>query len=102
MKGAKEGLQYPVPWAQTPATSHLRAPDETRALLAAAGLEVIESEDRTGFGVAFFRERLAAGKPPPLGTHMLTGPTSREKSQNMLAGLEGGCIAPVVMIARRG
>jgi ubiquinone/menaquinone biosynthesis C-methylase UbiE len=103
MKGDKEGLAYPVPWAQTPATSHLETPQHMRALLADAGFEVSESEDRTDFGVAFFRRRLAAaaGGPPPLGTHLLTGATSREKSENMLAGLEGGAIAPVVMIARR-
>jgi SAM-dependent methyltransferase len=100
MKGDNEGLGYPVPWAQTPATSHLVTPREMQALLGAAGFEVIETEDRTQFGIAFFRERLA-GPPPTLGTHLITGSNTREKSRNMLAGLEGGAIAPVLMIARR-
>ena len=100
MKGDREGLQYPVPWAQTPATSHLTTPLEMHALLAAAGFEVTETEDRTSFGISFFRERLAAG-PPALGTHLLTGSNTREKSKNMLSALEAGAIAPVVMIARR-
>lgn len=104
MKGAREGLRYPVPWADTPATSHLETPSAMRALLAAAGFAVEDVEDRTAFGIAFFRERLAAGTaapPPPLGLHLLMGTNTPEKFQNMLAGLEGECICPVVMIARR-
>src|SRR5262245_17836236 len=100
MKGDNDGLNYPVPWAQTPATSHLTTPLEMRALLGEAGFEVSDTEDRTAAGIAFFRERMAA-PTPALGVHILTGTTSHEKSQNMLAGLESGSIAPVIMIARR-
>jgi hypothetical protein len=32
---------------------------------------------------------------------VLTGSDTRIKSRNMLAGLEAGAIAPVIMIARR-
>jgi len=103
MKGEKDGLIYPLPWAETAATSHLTTPMETLALLADARFEVVESEDRTDFAIAFFRERLAAATagPPPLGLHLLMGANAREKFVNMLANLERGTIAPVVMIARR-
>jgi len=103
MKTEKEGLKYPVPWAETPATSHLTTLQEMQALLRDAGFEVVEVEDRTAFGVAFFRESLAgsAGGAPPLGLHIVMGATAREKFQNMLANLERGAIAPVVMIAKR-
>src|SRR5262245_51812283 len=103
MKGEKDGLMYPVPWAETVATSHLTTPLEMQALLRDAGFEVNEVEDRTAFGVAFFRERLAdsAAGPPPLGLHIVMGARAREKFQNMLANMESGAIAPVVMIARR-
>jgi MPBQ/MSBQ methyltransferase len=104
MKGEKEGLRYPVPWAETAATSHLASPQEMQGLLRDAGFEVREAEDRTAFGIAFFRESLAgsaAGGMPPLGLHIIMGATAREKLTNMLANLEGGAIAPVVMIARR-
>ena len=92
-----------MPWAETPATSHLTTPQEMQALLGDAGFEVREVEDRTAFGIAFFRETLArsAAGPSPLGLHILMGATAREKSQNMLANLESGAIAPVVMVARR-
>lgn len=103
MKGEKEGLRYPVPWAETPATSHLTTPQEMQALLGAAGFEVREVEDRTAFGIAFFRETLArsAAGSLPLGLHIVMGATAREKFTNMLANLEGGSIAAVVMLAKR-
>ena len=102
MQGPNEGLTFPVPWAETPASSHLTTPMEMRALLADAGFSVEEIEDRTESGVAFFRERVAAGGPPsPLGLHVLMGKTAPQKFQNMLQGLEQAFIAPVAMIARR-
>ena len=102
MKGKNDGLIYPVPWAETPASSHLTTPEDMLALLADAGFSVEEVEDRTEFGIVFFRERLSAGGPPsPLGLHLLMGETSRRKFQNMLQNLEQGFIAPVTMIARR-
>jgi ubiquinone/menaquinone biosynthesis C-methylase UbiE len=102
MQGPNDGLRYPVPWAETPAVSHLRTPEETRSLLLEAGFTVGEVEDRTAAGIAFFRERLAKSGPmPPLGLHVLMGAQARDKFANMLTGLEAGCIAPVVIVARR-
>jgi ubiquinone/menaquinone biosynthesis C-methylase UbiE len=104
MKGDREGLVYPVPWAETPATSHLTTAQEMRSLLQDAGFEITDEEDRTAYGIAFFRERLAAaaaGPPPALGLQVLVGANMREKFGNMLAGLEAGAIAAVAMIARR-
>lgn len=101
MQGPNGGLQFPVPWAATPATSFLVTPDAMRTLLADAGFSIVEIEDRTESGIAFFRERLAAGPPPAVGLHLLTGSDTRVKSGNMLAGLEAGAIAPVILIARR-
>jgi MPBQ/MSBQ methyltransferase len=102
MKGRNDGLIFPVPWAETAANSHLTTPEDMRALLVDAGFGVEELEDRTELGVAFFRQRLAAGGPPsPLGLHLLMGETARAKFQNMLLGLEQRAIAPMVMIARR-
>lgn len=102
MKGENEDLVYPVPWAETAATSHLTTPEEMVVLLEQAGFAVEEVEDRTGFGIAFFRERLAAGGgPAPLGLHLLMGGNARAKFENMLENLERGAIAPVVMVARK-
>ena len=103
MKGEADGLAYPVPWADTPKTSHLTTPDETAGLLAGAGFDVEEIEDRSEFAIEFFRERMAniSDGPPPLGLHLLLGPDARQKFANMLANVEQGCISPVVMIAKK-
>ena len=92
MQGPNEGLIFPVPWAETSASSHLTTPEEMRALLADAGFSVEEVEDRTEFGIAFFRERLAAGGPPsPLGLHVLMGETARAEIPEYAPGSRAGC-----------
>jgi SAM-dependent methyltransferase len=103
MKGEHDGLCFPVPWAETAATSHLTTPQEMRTLLGDAGLAIGAVEDRTAFALDFFRRSLAgtAAGMPPLGLHIVMGAGAREKFQNMLANLEAGAIAPVLMIARR-
>jgi SAM-dependent methyltransferase len=103
MKGSAGELKFPVPWAESPDTSLLTTPQETRALLSEAGFSVGEVEDRTAFALDFFRQSLAtaAAGAPPLGLHIVMGASAREKFQNMLANLEDGAIAPTVMIARR-
>lgn len=104
MKGQADGLKYPVPWAETPATSHLTTPQETQALLRNAGFDVTEVEDRTAFAVDFFRQSLANSPAggPQLGLHILMGASALEKRLNMLANLESGAILPTVIVARRG
>ncbi len=103
MKKNGEDLTFPVPWAETPATSHLTAPDEMRALLDGAGFEVEEVEDRTDAAIDFFQRRLlAAGEaPPPLGVHLVIGASAPVKFKNTLENTQRGRIAPVIMIARR-
>src|SRR5262245_43247174 len=44
MKGHNDALRFPVPWAESAATSHLTTPQEMQALLAAAGFDVMEVE----------------------------------------------------------
>ena len=102
MKGAVDGLLYPVPWAETAETSHLTTPVEMQALLERAGFTVEQVEDRRDFAITFFRERLAqapGGAPPSALNLLMSNP--RVKSENMLANIEQGRISPVVMIARK-
>ena len=103
MRGRTGTLLYPTPWAETAETSHLTSPEEMRDLLAEAGFRVEEVEDRSEAGIAFFRQRLAAAAdgPPPVGLHLLMGPTAREKFSNLLQSMQAGAVTPVVMIARR-
>ena len=105
MKGPAEGMAYPVPWAETEATSFLKTPDETRRLLEDAGFEITAEESQREFGMAFFRDAFAkaakAGGPPPLGLHLLTGANTAEKFRNYARTLEAHQIDAVIVVARR-
>ena len=86
-QGPAGAPHYPLMWADTPATSFLRTPDETRALLQAAGFEVLVWQDNTASAVAeAAAERVrAAATPagrPVLGLHLVVGPGFSEKVRN--------------------
>jgi len=105
MKTGEGEIAFPVPWAETPATSHLTTAEEMRGLLDGAGFDVTEVEDRRDFARAFFQDAVAAatapGGPPPLGTHLIIGANAAEKFRNMQNNIEAGHIAPTQMIATR-
>lgn len=105
MKGPAPGMLYPVPWAETGATSFLKSPDEMRSLLRDAGLRIVAEESQKSFAIDFFRKIFAAaaqsGGPPPLGLHLLTGRNSPEKFGNYLDALEANQIEPWIMVACR-
>jgi hypothetical protein len=105
MKGSAQGMIYPVPWADTEATSTLKSRDETVALLEDAGFAITAEDNLRSFAIDFFREGFAkvaaAGGPPPLGLHLLTGANTREKFANLAKALETHQVEPVVLIARR-
>lgn len=104
-KGPAEGLRYPVPWAETAATSFLETPQETKRLVEAAGFEIVTEEDRGEVAMEHHRARVAAlstaSAPSVLGMHLLQGPTMKQKSQNMIAMLESGQITITLLVGRR-
>jgi MPBQ/MSBQ methyltransferase len=86
-QGPAGAPHYPVMWADTPATSFLRTPEETRALLEAAGFKVMTWQDNTDAAIAETeaeRARVAAsgGGPPILGVHLVAGPSFWDKARN--------------------
>ncbi len=87
VQGPGGALHFPVNWADTPAISFLRTPDETRAMLEAAGFTVQVWEDNSEVAIAEAeaeRERAAArdAGPPLLGVHLVVGESFREKMRN--------------------
>jgi ubiquinone/menaquinone biosynthesis C-methylase UbiE len=105
MKGPSPGMVYPVPWAETEATSFLKSPGETANLLRGAGFEIMLEESLREVATEYFREafaKAAASKgSPPLGLHLLAGANAREKFTNYMQALQAGQIEPVIMVARR-
>lgn len=105
LKGPEPGMRFPVPWAETPETSHLVAAADLRRLLIAAGFTILDEEDRTPTVLKHHRAKVAemsAGSaPPPLGLHLLQGNTAKLKSRNMIDMAEAGQIALGLVIAQK-
>jgi ubiquinone/menaquinone biosynthesis C-methylase UbiE len=96
-------IPYPMPWAQTVATSFVEMPETYRRLLTAAGFKIEREENRREFVLKLareMREKTAIQGAPPLGLHILMGPASRERLVNVMSTIEGGTLAPIEMIAR--
>jgi ubiquinone/menaquinone biosynthesis C-methylase UbiE len=88
-------LDFPVMWADRPEISFLRPPEETRAMLQAAGFRVVEWIDNTeaALAEAAAERARAAGAPaglPVLGIHVVVGPSFREKMGNSQRAMVDG------------
>lgn len=103
MKKGEEAIEFPVPWAESEATSHLASPEEMMEFLDQAGFDVLETGDRTDFALDFFKEVMSKAEdgPQPLGIHLVMGDSAAEKMKNVKLNIEQGRIAPVQMVAKR-
>jgi SAM-dependent methyltransferase len=103
MREAEGALNYPVPWATSADTSFVEPSATYARLLGAAGFEVGAQRSRRDFALAFFRDlraRVARTGAPPLGLHVVMGPTTPQKIANMVSALEAGLISPTEIVAR--
>jgi ubiquinone/menaquinone biosynthesis C-methylase UbiE len=77
---------FPVMWADRPEISFLRTPEETRAMLEAAGFSVAQWIDNSEAALIEAQAERAAMRsasgPPVLGIHVIVGPSAREKMRN--------------------
>ncbi|MCA8879993.1 MAG: methyltransferase domain-containing protein [Rhodobacteraceae bacterium] len=105
MRVAPGEIAYPVPWAAQPGISALASPHAYLDALTAAGFALVAQTDRTEFALDFFAtlaaRAAAADGPPPLGLHLVMGPSAPDMVANMARNIRAGLIAPVEMIVRR-
>ena len=69
----------------------MAAPETVRGILENVGLTIVDWEDKTPHSLSWFIttvERLALSGPPPLGLHLLMGPTGRVKFENIARSLQ--------------
>lgn len=88
--------RFPVPWAEDSSLSFLALPETVRRLLIEAGLTIVDWEDKTPHSLSWFIatvEKLALSGQPPLGLHLLMGPTGRVKFANIARNLQEQRIA---------
>ena len=94
-QGPNGAVHFPVMWADAPALSFLRTPEETREMLEAAGFVVQAWQDNSEAAIAEAERAPASvgsspragGRPvlgvhPALGVHVVVGESFREKMRN--------------------
>ena len=92
------GLDYPLPWADHPARSHLVTPDELRAVVESAGFAVERWNDLTDQATALMRAMLAQ-PTNPLGLHAFVTDFKR-KVGNLTQALADGRLRAIQAVAR--
>jgi len=104
LAGPSGPVLFPVPWAQTPATSFLVEPEELRALLTAAGFRITDWSDTPAAARHWFvslAEKIRLEGLPALGFHVLLGPDFGTMAQNQGRNLEEGRIVLAQVVARK-
>jgi len=95
---------FPVPWADDPSVSFLARSDAFRTTVKDAGLTVLDWEDCTEQGRAWFETTLETVQregPPPIGLHLLMGTGTKEKMKNVVRNLREERIVIVSAVARK-
>ncbi len=103
MRTTAADLPYPMPWAETAATSFVVPPETYHGLLIASGFEVTQEHNRRELALTLgreMRENAAKHGAPPLGLHLLMGPATPQRLGNVMGALQQGLIAPIEIIAR--
>jgi SAM-dependent methyltransferase len=95
--GDRRALDFPLPWADAPANSHLVTSDELRTLVASAGFAVEHWNDLTDQATALMRALLAQ-PPQPLGLHAFVADFDR-KVRNLTEALSDGRLRAIQGVA---
>jgi len=96
---------FPVPWAEDASISFLAAPDAVRAILESTGLSVRDWDDKSRQSLDWFTaglEKLKQSGPPPLGIHLLMGPTAKAKFGNLVRNLGEQRVVVIQAVADKG
>jgi SAM-dependent methyltransferase len=111
-------LRFPLPFADGSSTAFVDSPALYREVFEKAGFEQVHHVDRTDYALKVLRAwkgKFGAAAPassplafdelnqplPPLGLHLVMGPTFREKMTNSLDALEGGRLEAHEMIFKK-
>ena len=104
LQGEGGEVQYPVPWAREPSISHLATGEEMRAMLTAAGFELVGEHDSTEQSLEWFRTvaaNAAAGNRPPVTFAVFLGDDFAEMARNQVTNLADRRIRTVSFTCRR-
>jgi ubiquinone/menaquinone biosynthesis C-methylase UbiE len=95
----KDGeVEYPVPWARTPATSFLRTAAATRETIEAAGFRVLVWQDDTAAAKEWATQLRASGPPPSPNLGVVMGAGFAELSANLGRNLMQGRVGVLTAV----
>jgi len=104
-KGEGGEPEYPTAWAETPRTSFLVTPEETRRELIAAGFEVLRFrstlEKTRAFGDRSRAMVKRGEKPPHRAVMLIHGDKARAVMVNTIRGFADGRIIPIEVLCRK-
>lgn len=95
---------YPVPWAQSAATSFLSTPADTHQQLRDAGFEVVSFQDTTSHVLAAqaaFIKKIEAEGMPRLGVHSFMGPRFLDYQKNSGRSMREGRLSVIEALVRK-
>ncbi|WP_326835854.1 class I SAM-dependent methyltransferase [Amycolatopsis rhabdoformis] len=95
--GSAQALDYPLPWADEPAHSHLAAPGELREAVESAGFTVSHWADLTETAAGVM-QAVQAQPPNPLGLHVFV-PGFATKGAHLTQALADGRLRVVQAVA---
>lgn len=90
LQGEGGDVRYPVPWASDPSTSFLATPEQMRAMLPAAGFDVVAETDSSDDSLEWFqqvRARIERDGPPPVTFAAFLGDAFGQMAANQVANL---------------
>jgi sarcosine/dimethylglycine N-methyltransferase len=102
--GKSGQVVYPVPWAETAATSFLVPQEEMEADLRAVGFAIVSFRDTSADILPAQmrnRERLEREGLAPLGTHLIMGERLLEMQINSSRNLEEGKVATIETLVQK-
>jgi hypothetical protein len=95
--GARGELDYPLPWADKPAFSHLATPDQLRTVVESSGFAIDHWNDLTD-QAAEMMQTLLTLPPNPLGLHAFVTDFA-EKAKNLTIALTDGRLRVIQGVA---
>jgi sarcosine/dimethylglycine N-methyltransferase len=89
---------YPLPWARTPAASHLLTSDATREAILAAGFRTLAWRDDTDAAKAWFAQLRSSGPPPSPNLGVVMGRDFAQLAGNLGRSLMEGRLGIVTAV----
>jgi SAM-dependent methyltransferase len=103
-RGPGRELHHPVPWSEDGSGEYLVTPEQTREFLQDAGFVDIAVTDTGQDYLAAYRAMLSLadnGALPPLGLHVLIGPSAITKARNSVRNIEEGATRPIRVVCHK-